>query len=396
MDLGRVLTRMARSTLNGLESVRLKTFTEMPEVPKIMARYGNFEKLDRVSLIAIKNITGFDGLLQIHYRFQGERVHLLIKYIDFRNGRIFRKRRLLQNIGASLFQTIESDLVEFATTIRRSYRVTLTIRSTPAKSKIYINGRYAGISPMVKELKGGYYTIELRKKKYKSYKQKFFLKNGDRLELKAVLYNPLASTFLNAPPGFRVESRQLHFGYRYHFMGFSKPQIFHAHMLNLTGLLRIKSFEVGFRLGNSITIDSQNKIDSFLGKGEGLQSYRFSFHQFMAVVNYALWEKYSFASIHLGGAAGFMLNSTESGNKSLLKWSFSADLYAQFISRLFRNGNFSAELQLDLGFAYLGQLTYTEKTFNIFGQAPDVEQSKPMFTPFAGITLRMVFWNDIF
>lgn len=465
-SLGTIILKLAQSRLNRLEAVKLKTYKDMPQVTKVMNRYGNLEKLDRVSLIAIKNITGFDGLIQTTYKLTNTGVILTMTYIDFRNGKVFRKRKIKESLSASLFKVIENDMIQFATLIRRSYRVTLQIKSRPEGAEVRINGKSVGRTPLLRELRTGTHMIEVVADGYETYASQMFLKAGDKLKLRAVLpksrvsfvvtskpvgskvyvdgslrgktplrgtiavgkhtvrvvnkgyrpystvvrlrpgdrlqlhaplYNPLAARFLNAKPGFRLDSRQLHFGYRYVYMGLDLPNFRDVNFIDLSFLMRIKWFEVGFRFSPSVGVSSSNKLDTFVGQGEGVQNFDINLIQVHAVFKWAMFEKYSFASLHLGASIGLTLSQVSSdGQEEDFRGSFSAEGFLSFVSRVARGGNFSLEFQFDAGFTYLGQLQYKERQFSIFGQAQEKEMSKPMYGPFGALTLRLVFWNGIF
>lgn len=464
--LGSVLVELAKSRLSQLEAVRLKTFLDMPAVTQVMARFGNLEQLDRVSLIAIKNITGFDGIIRTQYRMDARGVALTMTYIDFRNGKIFRKRHIKQALSAELFQIVEKDMIEFATLIRRSYRVTLRVQSIPTAANVTIDGKYVGKTPILLELRTGQRQIEVSANGFQTYETSMFLKAGDQLLLRAALpkalvsflvtsepkgsrvfvnnrlvgvtplqhlipvgqhrisvvkegykpfqtnvtlrpgdrlqlhvplYNPLAARFLNAKPGFLLDTRQIHFGYRYVYLGIPYPNMRDINFIDFSFLMRMYWFELGFRFSPSIGIDSTNKLKTFVGEEEGIQRFSLNVIQIHAVAKYALFEKYSFATIHLGASLGMSLVKVKSAvDDELFRVTFSAEAFASFVSRLFRSGNFSMELQFDIGFTYLGQLAYKERTFNIFGKALEEEKDRPMYGPYGALTLRMVFWNGIF
>ncbi len=396
-DLAAVLTRLARVKLNAVESVRLKTYLEMPGVPGVLQRFGDLEALDRVSLIAIKNLTGFDGLVRVGYAFdEHDSVELIMTCFDFRNGRVFRQRKLSGPIGADLFQTIERDLTEFATTVRRSYRVTLDIDATPKKSEVYIDGRLVGTTPLVHELKSGEYRVRVQKEGFRTYEKRYDLSDGDRLHLDATLYNPLAARFLNADPGFRLDSNELDVGYRYVFLDLDRPGIVSADFLVLSWMMRFLDWNVGVRWASSVGLEGETNLDTFLGEDEGVQRYDINLQQFLVVAKYALIEKYSFASLWIGGSSGLTLAMTSDAERDLTKWSYSGAIFGEFASRIFRGGNFSLEAEIDVGVAYLGQLPYTERTFSLFGAGPAEEKTRGMLGPMGSVSLRLVFWNDIF
>lgn len=395
-NLAGVLTRLARSKLAALESVNLKSSADLPGLPAVLKRFGDLQLLDRVSLIAIKNTTGFDGLIRIRYRYERDgRVRLSVLHVDFRNGQVFRKRDLVRAVDAELFATVQEDLVAFATRIRRSYRVTVKIDSTPPGSEVSINGEPAGRTPLLKELKGGDYTIRLSKQGYRSHEQAYTLSDGDTLVLNAALYNPLAARFLNAAPGLRIDSRQLNLGYRYVFVGAGEVGAEHAHFFSAEGLLRIRSFDVGLRFGVS-GLSSSEPLDTFVGPAEGARSQDHLLLQVHALVKYVLWEKFSFASLRLALGQGMTHARTTFAERSLSRWSYSADAYVELVTRIGRGGNFSLELQADLGLSYLGQIPSSQQTFSLFGAGEEREVTRHVVGPFAGLSLRLNFFNDIF
>lgn len=394
-DFLSVLTRMAHGKLNALPQVTLKKVDQLPKLRSTIAGFGKLEKLDRVSLINIKNQTGFDGLVHIAPTYRGDKLALAIRYVDFRNGEFFRERSLNQLIDAELFQTLEADLVQFATRIRRSYRVTLKVDAHPVGSEVYINGRLEGKSPLVKEVKAGAYTIAIRKRGFRDFKQDFQLTNGDILRLRATLYNPIAARYLNAKPGLRLDSRLFNLGYRYVYVGADQPALEHLHFFSAEGSLRIRSLDLGLRFGIT-SPRAQTPLDTFLGSEQGSVAYDTTLMQFQAIGKYVLWEKFSFASLRICTAQGFAYGRTSINSGQVSAWSYSGDVYAELVSRLFRSGNFSMELQLDVGFSYTGKIPYKEKSFSIFGEGAETEKTRHLFGPMAALALRFNFFNDIF
>ncbi len=394
-ELGGVFTRLAVTRLNSLEAVRLKTWREMPDVSPVLARYGDLGKLDRVSLITIKNVTGFDGLVRVSYAYEGTAIALTMTLFDFRNGQVFRKRTLKQPLDATLFATLQSDLVEFATTVRRSYRVTLRIESSPTGAQVLLNRRPIGTTPLVAEVKAGNHKVRILKKGFRDYERTFQLSDGDRLNITATLYNPLAARFLNAPPGFRVDSRQLELGYRYMWLNMERPDVSAGHFFELSWLLRFLNLDVGLRYAAS-GMSAENPLDTFLGAGQGVQRYDIGVYQFHALTRIPIAEKYSFASVALAGSAGLTWASSNDSERELGGWSPSGMLGVELVSRLVRSGNFSLEARMDLGIAAAGTLPYTERTFSLFGAGKVEEKEKIMWGPTASLALRLVFWNDIF
>ncbi len=393
--LAGVLTSLARARLNATEAVRLKTWHEMPEVPEVMARFGDLDKRDRVSLITIKNVTGFDGLVRIAYAMDGDKVRLKMVLYDFRNGTISRVREIRRPVDAALFRVLEDDLITFATTVRRSYRVTLRISSQPKGSKVLINGRAAGTTPLVTELKGGKHTVRIEKTGFRSYERSFTLSDGDRLEIEATLYNPLAARFLNAPPGYRVDARHFDAGYRYVWLNVDRPDVNAGHFFELAWSLRLGPWDIGAGWATT-SMQGENQIDTFLGPRKGLQRYDISLNRFTANVRYPLLEKYAFASVNALGRAGMTFANTDDAERSLDKWSVSGTAALELSSRLMRQRNFGLELRLQLGLDWLGTLPYTERTFSLYGTGKVEEQERSLWGPSAALALRMVFWNDIF
>ena len=357
-ELGGVFARLAVTRLNALEAVRLKTWREMPDVPAVLARYGDLEKLDRVSLITIKNVTGFDGLVRVAYSFKGTSVVLTMTLFDFRNGKLFRKRNIMQPLDATVFATLEQDLVAFATTVRRSYRVTLRIESSPKAADVTLNGRKIGETPLVAEVKAGTHRVTVAKKGFRPYKRTFQLSDGDRLNVNAALYNPLAARFLNAPPGFRVDSRQLELGYRYLWLNMTRPDVNAAHLFELSWLLRFLNLDVGLRYAGA-GMKAENRLDTFLGAGQGVQRYGINLHQFQALARVPIAQKYSFASVALAAAAGMSWADSNDGERELGGWFPSGMIGVELVSRLMRNRNFSLEARVDLGVAAAGSPTAT-------------------------------------
>ncbi|MCA9672811.1 MAG: PEGA domain-containing protein [Myxococcales bacterium] len=398
-DLARVLGRLARGKLGALEAVGVKSASDLPRIAELINKRGDLSKLDRVSLIDIKNQTGIDGLVRVRYRYldkRGERVELVLRYVDLRNGQIFRDRTIARAVDAELFAAVQRDLVALATKIRRSYRVTLKINANPAGARVYVDGKLVGRTPLTREIKAGEYTIRVVKKGYRRYEQRVSLVDGDTLALEAVLYNPLAARFLNRAPGLRVDSRQLTFGYRYVYLGLDGAGLEHAHLFSLTGLLRVGSFDVGLRfLASGATADKP--IDSFVGQGEARQQADYKLLAFQGLTKYVLWEKYSFLSVRVGVAAGLTYASSDLGaGHQFTRWSFSAEGFGEVVARLLRSKNFALELSVTLGLAYLGQLPYSEREIDLFGAPAVNERTAHMIGPTGALSLRMSFFNDIF
>ncbi|PID39902.1 MAG: hypothetical protein CSA65_00540 [Proteobacteria bacterium] len=394
-DLGAVLARLVEARLNKLESVKPKTPTQLPGLPKLLASYGDLGKLDRVSLIAIKNHTGVDGLIRLRVAQKGTLFEVEARYWDFRNGRLFRKRHVIGDLDATLFAVLQRDLVAFATRIRRSYRVTLRVRSTPNGCSVLLNGRKIGKTPLVRELRAGRYHVELKKRGYRPYRRSFNLVDGDTLNVQAALYNPVAARFLNAKPGFRIDARELNLGYRYVYLPGLDDLSDHAHFFNAEVLLRVGRFDFGARFAAS-GLSTQKTLDTFVGPDEGLNTQDHLLIQPQALLKYTLLEKFSFASLRLCTAQGFTYARTEGSDRADSAWSYAADVYVELITRIGRSGNFSFELQLDLGLAYLGRVPYTERRFSLFGEAAGEQKKRHMLGPMAALALRFSFFNDIF
>lgn len=394
-DLGAVLARLAVARLGKLESVKPKTPTELPGLSKLVASYGDLNKLDRVSLIAIKNRTGVDGLVRLRVAQQGQLVEVDARYWDFRNGRLFRQRKVAGALDATLFATLQRDLVDFATRIRRSYRVTLRVRSTPSGCRVLLNGRDVGETPLTSELKAGRYRVELRKRGYRPYRKSFNLVDGDTLNLEASLYNPVAARFLNAKPGFRIDARQFNLGYRYVYLPGLDELSDHAHFFNAEALLRVDSLDFGARFAAS-GLSTQRALDTFVGPAEGTDTQDHLLIQTQALLKYTLLEKFSFASLRLCTAQGFTYARTSGDERAGSVWSYAADVYVELVTRIGRSGNFNFELQLDLGLAYLGRVPYTARSFSLFGEAAAEQKKRHMLGPMAALALRFNFFNDIF
>ena len=61
------------------------------------------------------------------------------------------------------------------------------IESEPSDANVFINGKYAGITPLELQLKEGTYTIKIKKDGYKEYTKKITLKAGDSKEISVSL-----------------------------------------------------------------------------------------------------------------------------------------------------------------------------------------------------------------
>jgi hypothetical protein len=394
-SIGHVLTRLAQSKLQRLSGICVKTQKQMPRLPALLASYGRLDKLDRVSLIAIKNRTGFDGVIQLSYRLVGDRLRLDMRLTDFRNGEPFIERKLQRALDAKLFSLLEQDLVDFARRIRRSYHVTLEVRSSPPGSRVSVNGRDVGVTPLIRELSAGSYTVRVTRKGYKPYRRRVAVSNGDRLLVEATLYNPLATRFLNAKPGFRVDSRQLNVGYRYVYAPGHADVSDHVHLFSAEALLRLYSFDVGLRF-SATNFQSAEQIDSFAGGNLGRNEQDHKLIMLNGLVKYVVWEKFSFASLRLVAAPGLTFSRSDSGKHNVSRWSFSVDGYAELITRLARSGNFSLELAAGLGISYLGNVPVVERSFTPFGSSDPKRGSRHLVGPLASLSLRFNFFNGIF
>jgi hypothetical protein len=273
--------------------------------------------------------------------------------------------------------------------------VTVKIDSDPPGSAVTINGKPAGNTPLLTELKTGDYTVRVSKPGFRDFERSFSLSDGDTLVLKATLYNPLAARFLNAEPGLRLDSRQLNVGYRYVYVGAGLQGADHAHFLSAEGLLRIKAFDVGLRFGFS-ELTSREPLDTFVGPGEGQRTQDRLLLQVHGLFKYIVWEKFSFLAIRLALSQGATYARTTFGDQALDGWSYSLDAYVEVVTRIGRLGNFALELQADLGMSYLGRLPSSRSSFSVFGPGEAEEVGEHVVGPLAGLSLRLNFFNDIF
>jgi hypothetical protein len=392
LDLGRMLVEVLKARLRAIDGVRFRTSAQMPGVTRVLAAHGDLTRLDRVSLIGLRNETGFDGLVAGDYALTDGGVDLTFRFIDFTNGRVFRTRTLREPISAGLFQRLESDLAEFAATLRQTYRVTLRVESNPSDADVKINGKPQCKTPCSRELESGSYEVVVSREGYKAYRHQDFYKAGDRAHLVTTLYNPIAERYLNRAPALRVDSQELGLGYRYMFLNLARPALRELHALSLEYLVRVSSWEagVGLRLGPSA--DTTLTSATFVPQVEARRVDTYRLIAPMAVLKRLLFEKFSFLSLWAGGAIGFSDLRSETASQ----WSFSAEGFVEVVSRVSRSANFSFEIKLDLGLSYLGQLPYVEKDVILFGNGPEHRRSAPLLGPFVGVTFRFVSWNDIF
>lgn len=390
-----MLTRLAQNTLSRVQAVKLTLPGKLPELDKRFLDFSGLASMERLALIDLKNQTGLDGVIFLSWRWEAEGFWLDLGLVDLRNGRIHLAQKYNEPFGAGLLSRIEEAIEEFAVSIRRSIRVTVQVTSEPEGCELYVNDRPMGKTPQTVELRTGTYRIRVEHEGYRPHLSTHDLADGDRLELHAVLQNPLAARFLNAPPGLRVDSRELSAGYRYVFVNSDDPEWRHGHFLLLDGTLRINDWQAGLRFGLA-SFESHQRLDTFLGQNEGDFVLRHNLIQIMALCLYPLWEKYSFAHVKLGAAAGLAWSSAKSAARSTDKWTGAAEAFAQAEVRLLRSGDFSLDLLLSLGFSYLGELPYLEKSFSLFGEGEERVRNRHMFGPTGAAALQFKWYNDIF
>mgnify|MGYP000073678773 CR=1 FL=1 len=393
--LAPMVTRLVQNALSRVQAVKLTLPGKLPELDRRFLDFAPLAAMERLALIDLKNQTGLDGAIFVSWRWEEAGFELDLGLLDLRNGRVAARHRFTEPFSADLLLRAEEAIERFAVSIRRSIRVTIQVTSEPEGCDLVVNGQSAGKTPQTVELRTGTHRIRVAKEGYRSHEAAYDLADGDRLELHVVLQNPLAARFLNAPPGLRVDSRELSLGYRYVFVGSDSPEWRHGHFLLLDGTLRINDFQAGLRFGFS-NFESHQRLDTFLGQGEGDFLLQHNLIQIMALLMVPLWEKYSFAHLKLGAAAGLAWSSAASAARSTDKWTGAADLFAQAEVRLLRSGNFSLDLALSLGFSYLGELPYLEKTFSLFGEGQERARTRHMFGPTGSASLQFRWYNDIF
>ena len=64
---------------------------------------------------------------------------------------------------------------------------TMSIRTVPARAKVYIGGVYYGLTPLAIELAPGVYELEIRQKGYRDGKEKVSVRKGETTELEMEL-----------------------------------------------------------------------------------------------------------------------------------------------------------------------------------------------------------------
>lgn len=113
----------------------------------------------------------------------------------------------------------------------------MTITSNPPRAELYINDKYVGYTPYKKEMASGDYDIEMRYKRYKTFKERVHLDSSNptmdikmsrQYQLKNQLYiQPMAQvgglTSAGAAMGCFVSNVNVEVGYVY---GFSKETIY--------------------------------------------------------------------------------------------------------------------------------------------------------------------------
>ncbi|NMB75335.1 MAG: PEGA domain-containing protein [Myxococcales bacterium] len=390
-----MVTRLVQNTLSRVPAVKLTPPGKLPELDKRFVDFSALASMERLALIDLKNQTGLDGVIFVSWRWEEASFELALGLVDLRNGRVHLSRKFSEPFGAVLLSHIEEAIEGFAISIRRSIRVTIQVTSEPEGCEVFVNDQPVGKTPQTVELRTGTYRLRVEHEGYRPHLSTHDLSDGDRLELHAVLQNPLAARFLNAPPGLRVDSRELSAGYRYVFVNSDEPAWRHGHSLLLDGTLRINDWQAGLRFGFS-AFESHQRLDTFLGQNEGDFVLQHNLIQLMALCLYPVWEKYSFAHLKLGAAAGLAWSSAKSAARSTDKWTGAADLFAQAEVRLLRSGNFGIDLLLSLGFSYLGELPYLEKTFSLFGEGEERVRNRHMFGPTGSAALQFKWYNDIF
>ncbi len=390
-----ILRQIATGVIEDIDEVRVTLPEKLPDLAERFSDFTALDGLDRLSLINVKNKTGVDGVILMSYHQDGQQFGLHLKLVDLRNGQIFFSEKLNQPVSAALFSSVESAVKRFATSIRRSIRVTVHVTSHPESCQVFVDDKPKGKTPVVIELRTGSYTIKVSQEGYKPHVTTHQLVDGDKLSLHAVLYNPIATRFLNAPPGLRVDSRHFSAGYRYVFVNNAHPEVDHTHFFTLDGELRINYLELGLRVAFA-GFESHQRLDTFLGENEGDFSLNHNLIQIMALTKYPVWEKYSFANVKIGVAVGMTYASAQSAAKDVDKWTGAVDAFVETEVRLARGGNFSLDLLLALGFSYLGEVPYLEKTFSPFGEGPESLKNKHLFGPMGFAGLQLKWYNDIF
>ncbi|MCP3898617.1 MAG: PEGA domain-containing protein, partial [Desulfobacteraceae bacterium] len=70
----------------------------------------------------------------------------------------------------------------------KNYNGKINVVSKPLGSKVFINGAYQGKTPLEFKLPADIYTLEIRHKGYRNYKQQIKIKPGKRLHIKTSLH----------------------------------------------------------------------------------------------------------------------------------------------------------------------------------------------------------------
>lgn len=390
--VARVIGKVAQTKLRTMPGVVHRGTRDVLDAAKLIHARGDLRHLDRPALVALRTTTGLDGVTagQVHSSPKGLVIRLW--HVDLGQGRVVAERVHEGPLTAAVFTELERDLEVLANAARSTYRVNLEITSSPTDAQVRINGRISCKTPCALQLPDGEYDIEVSRDQHRPWRHRAFYKSGDRVQLVATLYNPVADRYLNRAPAFRLDSQALRLGYRYTYFDLSKPKLRELHALTLDYLLRFADFEAGVGLRVSGGTNAVLESPTFAPEISVRRSDEARLIAPMAIFKARILERFSFLTLWGGVAAGF--SNVRVGGRS--EWAFATDAFVEVTSRVGRSRNFSFELVLDAGFSYAGQLPFVEKTVSLFGDGPERNRLQPLLGVFGGFSLRFVGWNDIF
>lgn len=389
--LSRMIVGVLRSRTEKMHGVRLRPIAEVPHAANLFAGATKLTTLDRVAMAALRARSGVDGVICGTLDIREGKLALSLDYVSLTHGRVHRSRDFAGDLSARLFKQLEGDVAEFAISLRRVYKATLRVRSTPNGVVVNANGRVMGTTPLTVELPAGRYRLRLSKRGYRPITGTYDLTDGKSLEIAATLYNPMASYYLKQTTARRPDSTMLQTGYRFMLLTRDPLNIDGLHLATLTYLIRFKRWSFGALLGVSPVFGRQT-FETVLGPGAGESRQRGASLMTAAHVRYGIINIFSFLTLYGSAEVGMSYNRV--GGHS--KFGLASALNLGLLTRLTRRRNFSLELNIEAGFAYLGEARYGETQFSLLGQAAVRTRLTPLFGPIFGIGLVFRTWSGVF
>ncbi|MCA9524655.1 MAG: PEGA domain-containing protein [Myxococcales bacterium] len=391
VEIAALVTSLLRGSVNALPEVALRTYRELPTLGKRIAALGDLGHRDRVSLVALRHDLGLDGLVAVAYRMNASRLRIEIRYIDLASGRVHPPSIHTTRYSAALFDWIERATLRFAASLRRVYRATMQVQTTPSKVRVLVDGREVGVSPIVLELPQGPHRLELRKNGYRSVTKDLVLRDGQELHLESTLYSPLAHYYMRRESKTRIDSNHFTLGYRFAYLIKDPLHLEGLHLATLRYLLQFRRFAFGATVAGSALHGAQS-YDSIFGTDKGSATQRGTVLQLALHLRYTIVDIFSFLSIYAAAEVG----TTRYKVNDVRNWTIASGLFCGATARLVRNGNFTMEFNLEAGFVYNGEIAYAERFQNLFGSSFTRRRLAPSIGPSVGATLVFRFWNEVF